>query len=246
VIAKLHEAVIPLARLIIWDTLVGRNSVGRIHIMLLVEEQITEANLVSPQNQVKLRNSTCDLTIGSIFPAGIQSKGAGEEKSVFWLKPNHMVFVVSQQRVTLPNNVTGLANLVTTLTKKGILCLNTGIIDSGYDGHIGATLVNFSNKERPIELNERLFRVLFFKHDDLKNCEPVRVEKSTYLAASRQQSSDEFDETFLDVFGLLKQAETSAWSVVLNKSTTTIVPWLALLVAVVGAIFGVLAYFNTL
>lgn len=213
--------------------------------MLLVEEQITDANLVSPKNQVRLRNSTCDLTIGNIFPTGTATKGHGEARSVFWLKPNHMVFVVSQQRVTLPNNVTGLASLVTTLTKKGILCLNTGIIDPGYDGHVGATLVNFSNKERPIELNERLFRVLFIQHNELNDCVPVRVEKSDYLATSRQQSCDEFDQTFLDVFGLLKQAEASAWRVVWNTSTVKIVPWLALFVAVVGGIFGFLGYRNS-
>lgn len=212
--------------------------------MLLVEEQITDANLISPKNQVQLRNSTCDLTIGNIFPTGVQLKGAGEAKSVFWLKPNHMVFVVSQQRVTLPTNVTGLASLVTTLTKKGILCLNTGIIDPGYDGHVGATLVNFSNKERPIELNERLFRVLFFQHSELKNCQPVRVEKVDYLSGSKQKSSDEFDQTFLDVFGLLKQAEASAWRVVWDTSTMKIVPWLALLAGVFGTIIGLLAYMN--
>lgn len=213
--------------------------------MLLVEDQITNANLISPKNQVQLRNSTCDLTIGNIFPTGLPTKGNGEAKSVFWLKPNHMVFVVSQQRITLPENVTGLASLVTTLTKKGILCLNTGIVDPGYDGHVGATLVNFSNKERPIELNERLFRVLFFEHAELKNCKPVRVEKADYLSQSKQKSTDEFDQTFLDVFGLQKQAEASAWRVVWNTSTMKIIPWLALIVGAIGAVSGVLAYLNT-
>lgn len=214
------------------------------HIMLLVEGQITDANLISPDNQVQLRNSTCDLTIGNIFPTGVEIKGRGEEKSVFWLKPNHMVYVVSQQRVTLPDNVTGLASLVTTLTKEGILCLNTGIIDAGYDGHIGATLVNFSNKERPIKLNDRLFRVLFFQHAKLENCEHIRIEKADYLAGSKQKNSDEFNETFLDVFGLLKQAEANAWRVVWDMSTMKIVPWLALGVGALGAVFGILAYVN--
>jgi deoxycytidine triphosphate deaminase len=212
--------------------------------MLLVEEQITNANLVSPKNQVQLRNSTCDLTIGNIFPTGSQSKANRDAKSVFWLKPNHMVFVVSLQRITLPANVTGIASLVTTLTKKGILCLNTGIIDPGYDGHVGATLVNFSNKERPVELNERLFRVLFFEHAELKNCEQVHVKKADYLAGSKQKSKDEFDQTFLDVFGLLKQAESSAWRVVWNTSTMKVIPWVALVVGLIGAVSGVLAYIN--
>lgn len=212
--------------------------------MLLVEDQITDANLISPDNQVQLRNSTCDLPIGNIFPTGIKTMGRGEDKSVFWLKPNHMVYVVSQQRVTLPDNVTGLASLVTTLTKEGILCLNTGIIDAGYDGHIGATLVNFSNKERPIKLNDRLFRVLFFQHAKLENCEHIRIEKADYLAGSKQKNSDEFNETFLDVFGLLKQAEASAWRVVWDTSTMKIVPWLALGVGALGVVLGILAYVN--
>lgn len=210
--------------------------------MLLVEDQISTANLISPNNQVRLRNSTCDLTIGNIFPTGQTTKGNGEATKVFWLKPNHMVFVVSQQRITLPSNVTGLASLVTTLTKEGILCLNTGIIDAGYDGHVGATLVNFSNKERPVRIDDRLFRVLFFQHQELENCEKVHVGKQDYLDRSKQKSQDEFNATFLDVFGLIKQAEESAWRVVWKSLTTRLVPWLALLVATAGTVIGVLAY----
>lgn len=212
--------------------------------MLLTETRITEANLVTPESQVRLRNSTCDLTVGHILPTGKNKRKTQAQSDVFWLKPNHMVYVVTQQRVRLPANVTGLASLVTTLTKDGLLCLNTGIIDPGYDGHLGATLVNFSNKQRRVALNDRLFRVLFFEHEEIKELSEFRIDRSDYIKTSKQKSEDEFNSTFLDVQGLLEQAEKSAWAIVMNKSTANIIPWVALAVATIGSLFGILAYFK--
>jgi hypothetical protein len=157
----------------------------------------------------------------------------------FWLQPNHMVFVISLQRVTLPRDVTGVATLVTALTKDGILCLNTGVIDPGYDGHLGATLVNFSNKPRKISVEQRLFRILFIDHAPIsdRNFRPVRVEKSDYVSDSLSKGRTEFSDTFLDVKGFLGLAREHAWSVVGAAIFTNWIPVLALIISVISIVY---------
>ncbi|WP_210527157.1 dCTP deaminase domain-containing protein [Rubellimicrobium arenae] len=199
--------------------------------MLVVESQVEERGLVSPASQIQTKNSTCDLTVGRIFPAGPDSVEWSNDSDEIWLKPSHMVSVVTSQRLSLPADVTGLATLVTSLTQEGILCLNVGVVDPGYDGPLGATLVNFSNKERRIYVGQRLFRVLFIQHSPIKKLEPFVQHPTTYGYKVAQRSRNQFSETFLDVKSLRRAAEDHAWRVVLGSIMRNWVPLLAIILA---------------
>jgi len=214
--------------------------------MLIIREEIVREGLVSPANQIKLKNSTCDLTIGRIFPMGEDISDWDSGLDQFLLAPSHMVTVMTTQKLSLPNHITGLATLVTSLTQEGILCLNTGIVDPGYEGHLSATLVNFSSIPRPIKLNDRLFRVVFLPHRQLSDdeLEPFENKKATYEVRIRSKTSQEFSETFLNVKGILSLAREEAWKIVWITFLNNYVPVLALLAGVVGSIFGVLAFFK--
>lgn len=164
----------------------------------------------------------------------------------FWLEPSHIATVITTQRLCLPDDVTGLATLVTSLTQKGILCLNVGIIDPCYEGQLSAILLNFSDKPRQIQLNDRLFRVIFFKHNKITGDSLERFEypKYEYQKDLRQRAKFEFSETFLDVKGLHKLVTVSAWKIVWQSVLTNWLPWIALIVGLLGVIFGGIALFK--
>lgn len=204
---------------------------------MIIGDRIREAGIVSPEPSENLKNSTCDLTVGEIIPTGDQSRKVERRaRRSFLLKPSHMVFVVTLQKLTLPRNVTGVATLVTSMTKEGILCLNTGIVDPGYSGHLGATLVNFSTQPRKIYLDQRLFRVIFLEHEDVpdKYFKPYQVSKRDYTFDQVEKAKDEFAETFLDVQGIHRLAKDRAWSIVTQSMLSNWLPWLALLVSVLS------------
>ncbi len=213
--------------------------------MLIVESDIFAAGLVSPVDGENLKNSTFDLTIGEIFPmeaAHLSDWPGNSPLDSFYLRPQHMVNVTSLQRLKLPDNVTGIATLVTTLTSKGILCLNVGVIDPGYDGRLSATLVNFSNRDRKIEIGDRLFRVLFFKHAAIKNLKPAKIENIDHSRKVWHRSRDEYYETFLNVKGIHEEARKEAWSIVFSTFLTKYFPVLisifSLFVALIGVYFS--------
>ena len=134
---------------------------------MIVEQKILDLKLVRPCSESNIKNSTCEVTIGEFFTMGGGDRKKPTGLNEVWIEPSCMVAVRTTERVVLPPNITGLATLVTTLTHEGLLCLNVGVIDPGYDGHLSAFLVNFSRRSRRISLNDRLFRVLFFEHEEL-------------------------------------------------------------------------------
>lgn len=78
-----------------------------------------------------------------------------------------MAWILSKEKFKMPKNVTGLATLRTTFTKQGILALNVGIIDPFFEGPISTALINFSDRPRRIDVDDKFFRVVFFEHEDV-------------------------------------------------------------------------------
>lgn len=211
--------------------------------LLIVQDQIRALNLLQPLASAQFKNSTCDLTVGEIFPLGEDMGTVSTDVSEFWLQPSHMVMVLTSQKLILPDNITGLATLVTSLTKEGILCLNAGVIDPGYSGHLSATLVNFSKQPYKIHLNQRLFRVLLFQHAPIKQhqFEPFVQDQDGYRRDLLCKSRSQFAETFLDVKGVLEVARKRAWSIVFSQIGAG---WLAFLISLVALAFSAGDFFG--
>ena len=95
----------------------------------------------------------------------------------------------------MPSNVTGLATLRTTWTRKGVLSLTSGVIDPGWDGPLSTALVNFSKTEFTICLGMPFFRVVFISHQTPNNVMPVKTDSETYrrqILENRTLYSDNF------------------------------------------------------
>ncbi|NOE18830.1 hypothetical protein GS634_11930 [Ruegeria atlantica] len=211
---------------------------------MLIDRQIEQLGLVVPCIKENFKNSTYDLTIGEIFPMGTESKESGRGLNEYWLEPSSMVAVRTTEKVVLPSHVTGLATLVTSLTHDGLLCLNVGVIDPGYDGHISAFLVNFSSRPRKIALNHRLLRVLFFTHNTVQKLEPLKNQKATYQSFLKNKASNEFSNTFLDSAGLTELARKSAWKVVLDAFFSKWINVVSVLIAVLSLAVAVITYLS--
>jgi dUTPase len=126
--------------------------------MILTAAQIASQNLVRGGTD-NPRATTYDATVGLI----IQS-GKALTADTFTLPPRGIVWVVSKERFHLPDTVTGLATLRTTWTHQGVLALNVGIIDPGWEGPLATALVNLSNSDFDISVGDSFFRVLFNEH----------------------------------------------------------------------------------
>ena len=159
--------------------------------MILTYPEIMQKCLVEGEVAAKQRQLTSyDATVCNIICDGLDWK-----RKKFLLKPRGLVWIKSSERFKLPNNITALATLKTTWTHKGILALNVGLVDPGWEGPLSTVIVNFSKVDFPLHLGEPFFRLMFIEHKPT-NAQSINKSHKDYLL-STLDNSVKFSDTFL-------------------------------------------------
>jgi deoxycytidine triphosphate deaminase len=167
--------------------------------MVLNNRQLAELGIIQDGQPENFRAISYDLTIGKVIVT------TGRKRNSVILKPQGIVEVVSRETVKVPKNVVGYAMVKTSLCSEGILPLNIGIIDPGYEGPLSATLLNFGKKPFALSRGKVFLRLTF--HD----CEESEIAKTTSYSYKayvddRVQKVLNFDETFLNLKNTAEQA----------------------------------------
>src|SRR5260221_11534428 len=92
--------------------------------------------------------SSYDLTVAKIVIGG---KAYDPPKAV---APQQVVILISQEVIKIPPGHLAYAMPKNRLCNEGILCLNTGIVDPGYEGPLSTIAINFSNSDHKIRKND--------------------------------------------------------------------------------------------
>lgn len=145
--------------------------------MILGRKRISALHLIS--NRVadgKFPEASFDLTVGTIV-----SSEDDTSKSFYILPPQGIVKVVSQEHVTLPDNVMGYVHVKTALCNQGILALNIGIVDPRWSGPLQSVLLNFGKVPHRIRKGEVFGRITFHETDT-----PERPSESELAEVSRR------------------------------------------------------------
>lgn len=200
--------------------------------MILTYDDIISRGLIDEEKPARQRKLTSyDATVGNIICDGLDWK-----RQSFLLKPRSVVWIKSAERFVLPNNITALATLKTTWTHRGILALNVGIVDPGWEGPLSTVIVNFSKVSFPIHVGDPFFRLAFFEHEKTS---PKKVRKSheEYLNDTLDNSV-RFSETFLTMDTLSKEISEDIFKA---PSWAPRIGFYSLLLALI-AIFAPVAY----
>ena len=201
--------------------------------MILTSREILDRDLVHSRTPAGDRATTYDATVGEIIFQGTTFAGAA-----YVLPSRGMVWFVSHERFALHADITGLATLKTTWTHNGILALNVGIIDPGWDGPLATALVNFGNTNFEIKKGDPFLRVLFNQH--LKtDARPQEKNTNLYLNEIREKSA-RIPSTFLDLEKLAQEMQSSLYGSPVFASWLTRI---GLYVGVMATIIAICAIF---
>jgi dUTPase len=160
---------------------------------MLTKAEIENEGLIIGGVPAGYRASSYDVHIGQIL------SNDAELRASFKMPPQGIVQVISRERVRLPSTVTGLATVKTGLCNEGLLALNIGIIDPGYEGPISSFLLNFSNVPRVLTRGEPFLRLQFIPLPNAAHvAAPTPVDHALYIAERRRQAA-RFGETFLNL-----------------------------------------------
>ncbi|WP_447931865.1 dCTP deaminase domain-containing protein [Sphingopyxis fribergensis] len=195
--------------------------------MVLTASELTGKAIVQGSVPAGLRPTTYDATVGSIIKCGRELND-----NTVTLKPREIIWLVSTETFDLGNNTTGLATLKTTWTHQGVLALNVGIVDPGWEGPLAAAVVNLSSSDFDIQIGMPFLRLLFHKHKvipaaDLK---PHKVSRQDYVRQVMGYSKA-FSDTFLDMNGLSRSVADQVLGM----------PRWGLLLSLAAAVIGLLA-----
>lgn len=114
--------------------------------------------------------SSFDLEFKTILTLDEKDHSIISSDSIENLKPQQCAYLVSKQFIRIPKGYIAYVFLKNRMCQRGLLALNTGIIDQDYYGPISTLVINLSKKHAaiPNEIypsDRSFFRVVFHKFD---------------------------------------------------------------------------------
>ncbi|WP_407865459.1 dCTP deaminase domain-containing protein [Phyllobacterium phragmitis] len=161
----------------------------------MTDGEIRRAGLVKYASDSRYNATSYDLGIGEI----IDSEGRRYSEVGYLIKPQEIVWLVSRENVVLPEDITAHANIRTSLCNSGLLALNFGIVDPGWNGPLATAIVNFSKMGYFVKIEEKFLRLSFFQHNIPSKTNPISIDRKTYINDRVAIASRDFGATFLNV-----------------------------------------------
>lgn len=186
--------------------------------MILNHEEIKFLNLIEDLNINEFSNGSYNLTVGKIIDMN------NNLHTKFVLKPQGMVYVIFKEKVNIPSDIIGFAHVKTSLTKRGIMATNIGIIDPNYIGYISTLLINFGKTDYLVNQNESALKVTFSKLNKPKvNIAINNNNKSdTNYIIETQKNILNLDDKFLNLNSVEKVVEDKVITNVFSKIRNTV------------------------
>jgi deoxycytidine triphosphate deaminase len=174
--------------------------------MVLNGEQIKMRIGIEDRKETNFRVASYDVSIGQIILAGGKMIPARPgEAATFYLPPQGIVEVISREKFRIPETVIGYAMVKTSLGNAGILPLNIGIVDPGYDGYLSSTLLNFSKTPFIIRTGDVFLRMTFHECDASRiGGNQPSLTYQQYLER-REEKVLGFSNTFLNLQASIRQ-----------------------------------------
>ena len=154
-----------------------------------------------------VRHASYDLRVAKVLVGGEEQRPKGSRRKYFEIEPQEVAVIVSEEEALVPTcGGSCYAFPKTTLCKDGLLVLNTGVVDPGYEGLISTTAVNFQKTRLRLDVGDAFLRLVFFEFRGTKSdvSEVGRVCRTEYLE-KRLEESGQLPTTFLDVPDAVKR-----------------------------------------
>lgn len=144
-----------------------------------------------------IQPSSLDLHIGDIFVPNENPIS----REHYCLSAGQTVVVTTTEELNLKSNISGFGFPPDKLSQNGILMVNLGHIDPGWQGKVKFVLINVGKEDYPIKKNDIVATFLFFELDeDVEKNYAQRRPNSTFpLTPDVSSIVNSLSKDFLDV-----------------------------------------------
>jgi deoxycytidine triphosphate deaminase len=166
---------------------------------MLTGDQIAALGIIRNADDSNFRASSYDLRAGKIIAPG------GKVLNQHLVPPQGIVEIVSKETVKMPRHVCGFAAVKTSLSTKGLLALNIGLIDPLYEGPIASFLLNFSKTDIFIEEGDVFLRTHYVEIEDPKQRAKDNIQsEEDYVRERKKGIAAQFGDTFLNIDAIVR------------------------------------------
>jgi deoxycytidine triphosphate deaminase len=202
---------------------------------MLTAAQIKQANLIAGLVEDNLQPSTYDLSVYYVM----DSAGKIHRGDDFHIAPLEIVWVVSEEILNLPSTVTCHTTLKNAVSRKGVLAINTGIIDPHFSGPISTALINFSKERVIIHKGDPILRLTFYEHEKTIEKRNMNFTHDQYRRILQEDVVTKFSPTFLNISELAKKIRDETITSFITKFGF----WLSLVLLTVSLVtFGLTTF----
>jgi deoxycytidine triphosphate deaminase len=129
-----------------------------------IEEEVRQGRLISHHVASSIEPSSYDLRVGTVFREGQiineEHRLAGQQ---FVIEPGEIVSLLTLEELILPSDTIAIAFPMNKWSSEGLLVLNPGFVDPGYNGPLSVKIVNLRKTRISISRSQPIFTVSFFR-----------------------------------------------------------------------------------
>ncbi len=150
---------------------------------------IESSNLIADYETSCLQSCSYDLRIGTIFRDGqvINETHSRAEEQII-IEPGEIVSVLTLERLKLPKDIAGTAFAINSQSREGLMVLNPGHVDPGFEGPLSVKAINLRKVSLPISREDKIFTVIFEKIANMTEGYRTNISKK-----SREQEYNKKD-----------------------------------------------------
>src|SRR5208337_891789 len=138
-----------------------------------IKKRIQSDNLLEFYEPRHIKYCGYELTIGKVVEpkTGKILRTSNRQKSkiaallrnsgCFVVEPSETVIVITKEKLNMPQNLCATYGQLNRLSNRGLLVLNTSIVEPGYMGPLSCVLVNFSSQREALTLGEPVAKLNF-------------------------------------------------------------------------------------
>jgi deoxycytidine triphosphate deaminase len=179
---------------------------------MLSRDDIKKLSIIKGGDDQSYRAASYDLRIGKILAVKPGIKSRVREAGSYWVPAQGMVEVISIETIKVPQNIAGYASVKTGMSRQGLLALNTGILDPGYEGPLSATVVNFGKSDSLLNYGDTFLRLTFHEYQPPTDFKALEVEApEQFLRKRKVEVAQNFSALFLNLNRHIESSVKSAF-----------------------------------
>src|ERR1019366_144724 len=179
-----------------------------------IQKRVVSQKLIESHDSKQIKYCGCELTLGKAVAAKSGEVLSDMHKPRNWfsnlrttqhcfvIEPSETKILVTKEKLNMPEDLCATYGQLNRLANKGLMILNTSIVEPGYSGPLSCVLVNFSSQKHALSPGDPIAKLTF--HQVCGVPKKLLTDKFTHHEYERLVSKNAtcLPESLLDISGI--------------------------------------------